>query len=303
VAKPEFKATGYLQLIPSEQSADNADKAGRVRNPWNELGTGALAQAAEIQAQNQNTVKMLLATGFTDSYTISIADSSPVFTVESVAPTQAQAAATTNKVMDILTQAVQQQQANYHVAPEDSITTTKLNPELNIDTVTLKVKRALIIAFALGMLLTFAVTLGVDAWIRRRRRLNSEEVLPQPDPAPPMPRLAYENPPARPGSSYGGQYRSTTSAAEGLRPAISSGAGVPGSRPEPATNGDGRPSVFVDYQPASDGRPTVVTTPGRPPAPEQPTVASIDDPAARPDTTIVLPLSNAKWATKSDKGR
>ena len=71
--KPDYSATGHVQLIPATKSAGEARDAGRVANPWTDLGFPALGTAVNLKVtQNESLLKEFVASGLTDSFSITM---------------------------------------------------------------------------------------------------------------------------------------------------------------------------------------------------------------------------------------
>jgi hypothetical protein len=297
LVKPQYQATNYLQLIPAPSPVADADRLGRVHNPWDDLGEGRLATAAQSVVMSQDTAKKMHDRGLSTVYTVSMPNGAPPIEVQATAATQDLAIATADAVMTLLDQAVLAKQTAYNIAPQDTITTLRLNSTFDVTTVTTSTKRALIVAAGIGLLLTFGATIMVDAVLRRRDRDNDSAAAAA---GLVMPRLAYDRPGGPPGA---GNPRTQAAFRSEDRTHIA-GSPLAGAASTSVTMGQPeRAAPQVDYQSAAD-RPSVSVTRS---APAPAAARAPHDGAApvdeydRPDTTIVLPLSNSKWSSKSDK--
>lgn len=175
--QPDYSASGHMVLIPPRGPAETAPgvEPAKIRNPWNELGFQALGQAAIIKVEDKKVLDGLKAGGFTPNITVTIDYRTPVFVIEAVGTSPEQATGTVRQVMMLLDKEVLTAQSEYAVTQQDLITTLALDHGDQVTAVTSKVKRVLIVAFGIGLLVTAAATIGADALLRRRaRRLEGE---------------------------------------------------------------------------------------------------------------------------------
>jgi capsular polysaccharide biosynthesis protein len=225
--KPDYVATAYVQLVPPvlEQTKPNQATPDQ-RNPWLGLGLQTIGNAAVVTVQDRSVIDSLRAAGLSDSFTLTMAQSSPLVTFEIVGKTAQQARQSAEFLVERFTQSVATLQSAYGVSPADSITARRLDLGTNVVKSSSKVKRALVAVVGAGVLLTAGVTVGVDAWLRRRQRRRDETAAPVPS-LPPAPVSSWVLP-------------------------ATSAAGV-ASRPRP--NGDGRVEVELarTTSPAGNG--------------------------------------------------
>jgi hypothetical protein len=175
--KPDFQATKHVQLLPPLTT--QTDVAGKPRNPWNDLGIEALGNAVIIGLGDQSVLDSLSAQGHSTSFTVALDVRSPVMTVEAVAPTPQEATATAEAVGKLIDQQVLQLQKSYGAPDGTLITTRSLDAGTNVERVTSKMKRALAVIGGVGLLLTSAVTIGMDALLRNRSRRRSRMLMPK----------------------------------------------------------------------------------------------------------------------------
>jgi hypothetical protein len=180
--KPDYSALGHIQLIPAAQSVDEAAKAGRVANPWNSLGFAALGTAVNLKiTQDENLRKDLIASGLTDSFTIVMDWDVTYFKIEAVGVTPEQATATAQRLMKAVADEVTAQQVQFGVAKQDMITTLALDRGDKVTVVTSKRTRMLVVVAGVGLMVSVAGTIAVDALARRRQRRRefdaSEEMI------------------------------------------------------------------------------------------------------------------------------
>ncbi|GIJ27068.1 hypothetical protein Vqi01_22300 [Micromonospora qiuiae] len=168
--EPNYVATSYVQLVPPSVTPKEDDgRAPRPRNPWLDLGLASLGKAAILTVQDQKVVEALKDAGYTDAFTLTLDQMLPIVTFEVIASTKEQATATTQELVRRFGESVTALQADYGAAAEQTITTLRLTVGENVTESTSKVKRALVAIAGIGVLLTTALTVLLDAVIRRRR--------------------------------------------------------------------------------------------------------------------------------------
>jgi hypothetical protein len=169
--------TSYVQLIPPKASlTDNPVSASlrSLRNPWNQLGTYTLGQAAVYATQDQGFLDSLKASHHTENFTLTMTQPNPIVTVEVVAPTRANAQETTELIITRFRNFVQSLQKQAGAQDSDVIVTQRLDQGQNLVASRGKVKRALAALAAAGLLVMAGGALGFDALARRRSRRRQE---------------------------------------------------------------------------------------------------------------------------------
>ena len=164
--RPDYSAQGHIQMIPPI-ATDQTPNSGN-HNPWTDLGVDALGQAAMVKVNNQSSVDQLVAQGYSRSFTITPTDA--ILLVETVAPTPAQATATTRKIMQEIEDDIVAEQAPYQLQPNRAFTTLELDDGSNVQVVTSKVKKGIAAAAGAGRRVTIGCTVAVDGLVRRRQR-------------------------------------------------------------------------------------------------------------------------------------
>jgi hypothetical protein len=269
--KPDYVLTSYIQLIPPSASSD-PNQVNRVQNPWLALGLEALSQAATVATQDQTFLDSLSKEGNTASFSIELGDRNPVATIAVVAPTLEQATSATETITKYYSETVTSLQTQYAVRQQDMITSHRLDKGENVKRPGGKVKRAVVVVFATGLLFTAGFTILFDALVRRRRRKT--------------------------GAGTAGQVRPAAEAANGASVAVR--AGVSARVPNSADTQRIRTSR--EYRSAGvngvGSEPRVREGNGR--SPVDPAIPDV--PA---DATIVLPRMPRKldWGDGGDKGR
>ncbi|SNY66165.1 hypothetical protein [Paractinoplanes atraurantiacus] len=167
--KPDYAITSYVQLIPPTVASD-PNKVISVQNPWLALGLSSLSNAATVATQDQTFLDALKKKDETASFEITISDKNPVAIIAVVAPTLEEAQSATTEVTTQYEKSVDSLQKQYNVKKADMITAYRLDKGENLKRPGGKVKRAVVVIFAIGILLTGGITILVDTLLRRRKR-------------------------------------------------------------------------------------------------------------------------------------
>jgi capsular polysaccharide biosynthesis protein len=278
--QPNYIATAYVQLIPPKTQPTPAGTAGiDMRNPWTGLGLITLANAAIVTVGDKDVVEALAEGGFSETYTVTVAPQSPLVKFEITGSTPEQASATAEALVERYQQILKDlQQRDYRVEDKDLIGTTRLDHGNNLTESDAKVKRALVGVVGAGLLITIAMTVGLDALIRLRARRRAGMA------AADMPPAAV--PAERPATQLFEQLGATANGPSypGANPAVRTFQDMPTAGTPSAGNGGGaEASATVSYQTRAEPRPSEPANPAE--GPTEVTVIS-------PDATVVLPLSN-----------
>lgn len=174
---PDYSASGHLQLLPASGGADTtspgtgASKAPpRVHNPWGDLGYQALGQAAIVKVEDESVANSLKDAGLSTNFTVTIEYGTSFFSIEAVASSSAQATATVQQLMKVLTDLVEAEQTRFGVLKQDQISTLALDKGENVKAVTSKKKRVLIVSTGVAVLVMAGSAIGLDALLRLRER-------------------------------------------------------------------------------------------------------------------------------------
>jgi hypothetical protein len=178
--KPDYVAHAYVQLVPP--MIGNAGPGGSTaiqRNPFLSQSLESLGNAAIVTVTDYSVVDALKAGGYSDSYTLTMAQDGPLITFEIVGKTSAQAKATADELIRRFSEGVTNlQRATAPVADADLIKAVRLDRGTNVEKSSSKMKRAVVAVGGAGFLLDIGVTIAVDAWLRRRRRNREEAAAP-----------------------------------------------------------------------------------------------------------------------------
>jgi hypothetical protein len=169
---PNYISTAYVQLAPPvSQPTQPGEQTLDQRNPWIGLGLYNLANAATLTVQQASVVESFKASGLSETFTASLNSSSPLVTFEVTGASQQQAIDTTNALIDRYSASVTDLQVQaYGVNPKDLVVARRIDFGANVQESDGRVKRALVAVAGLGLLLTLAVTIGLDAMLNRRAR-------------------------------------------------------------------------------------------------------------------------------------
>lgn len=258
--EPDYQVTGHVAVVgPSIQRTAGDSDVTRV-NPWS---SEALADAATIRLQGKALADELAAEGFGGSWEAGVTGRLPVIRIEVVAERPEYAQATLERLREVIDEEVAGLQAQHNVAPEEQITTVSYDGGESVEPVTGKVKRAIMVVFAAGLIITVGLAVAVDAMARRRQAKGAEPSAPGP--------VASE---VRPRYQFGSQPEKAAATAATFSPGPL--AGRTNGQEHDATSVLDSP-VRVDYSNSNE--------------PTSPAPASA--PPIGDDSTIVLPLSYA----------
>jgi capsular polysaccharide biosynthesis protein len=170
--KPDYKATAYVQLIPPPEASITTN-IKELRNPWLDLGLGALNTAATYATVDRMFLNQLKTRGMSDNVVITNGYPAPIATVEVIGSSKETAMATAAQVVDRFNAVVKSLQDDYAVQTKGRILTRRLDTGNNLEETGGKVKRALVAVAGAGALLTAGLTVAFDALMRRRSRKRS----------------------------------------------------------------------------------------------------------------------------------
>lgn len=189
--EPDYKATAYVSLIPPHAPADPKEI---VSNPYLDLGLLSLNQSAATVLRERQTLEDLVAMGLSDNIAIDEGYPAPIVTIQVIASNEAQALATADEVVRRYSEAVLSLQADANATANSIIAPKRLDRGANFEVMGGPVKKAMIAVLGAGLMITAAVTIGLDAILRRRaaRRAAAAQ------------RVAAGEPPADPEAAVAG---------------------------------------------------------------------------------------------------
>jgi hypothetical protein len=170
--KPDYKATAYVQLIPPPEASITTNIKS-LRNPWLDLGLGALNTAATYATVDRRFLNQLKTQGMSDSVLITNGYPAPIATVEVIGSSKDMAMASTDAVVRRFNDVVKSLQDDYAVQTQGRILTRRLDTGNNLEETGGKVKRALVAVGGAGALMAAGFTVAFDALMRRRSRRRS----------------------------------------------------------------------------------------------------------------------------------
>lgn len=186
--EPDYIATSYVQLVPPAVTPRLTEsKAPQPKNPWLDLGVSSLGKAGMLTVQDQKVVEVLHKAGFSDDFTLELDQSLPIVTFEVIGHTDKQASSTAEELIKRFEASVRALQNEYGAPKDQLVTIRQLDLGDNVTESTSKVKRALVAIGGIGLLLTVALTIAVDALIRRRKPRRPEAAPATPAPTGPAP--------------------------------------------------------------------------------------------------------------------
>lgn len=314
---PDYKATGYMQLIPAPSSGKIADPKAKQRpvNPWLDLGYAALGNAASLTVTDTTALGKLADRGYSDSVTVIMNERTPLFEIEAVGHSKEQATGTVRQVIELLQTDIAAKQKQYGTLPEDTISTLVINDGSSPEQDAGKVKRILIVAAGLGLLTTTAATIALDYWLRRRslRRRGGDDETAADAPAEPTRSSSFDdsertraiplrsNPAPQQPARANGHGQSMPANGSGnvysgeRRPAEAGGRAVArvtdaghAARPADLGHAAGRPADLGH----AVARPTEVSHPMTRPAEAAREVIHPAEPEVGLDATVILPIPN-----------
>ena len=293
--EPDYVATSYVQLVPPAITPKQSDgKAARPRNPWLDLGVSSLGKAGLLTVQDQKVVEILEKSGYSEDFTLTLDSALPIVTFEVIGNSEDQASSTAEELIKRFDASVATLQKEYGAAPDQSITTRQLDLGDNVTESTSKVKRALVAIGAVGLLLTVALTITVDAVVRRRRAgrpVAGEAPRPDDEAAGANGNTIAWRPSARPVPPAPAAAAAPAPVVNGTKSAVSNGTAGKGTVTNTNANGSGNRHPDVVRQRARPTSPEDRPAPG-----EETAIITIGE-----DATIALPRPN--WRAPGDKGK
>jgi hypothetical protein len=142
----------------------------QLRNPWLDLGLESLNSAASLTTVNAEFLEDLGERGLSDNITITQGYPNPIAQIEVVGSSEEQTLATADLVATRFIDTVATLQTDRQVSANSMIRTFRLDTGESLEETGGKVKRAVIAVGAAGTLMTVALTVGFDAFRRRRHR-------------------------------------------------------------------------------------------------------------------------------------
>jgi hypothetical protein len=186
--KPDYVATAYVQLVPPvpTDTTPGNNQTPDLRNPWLGQDLRTLGNAALVSVQDLGYVQSLKDKGYSDSFTAIMGDSTPLVTFEVTGKSAAQVEGTATQLVSRYSGSVASLQTSYGATLADEITARRLDAGTNITVSSSNKKRAVVAVLAAGILLSVAITVSADAWLRRREQLAAQRAS-EAEPTPELP--------------------------------------------------------------------------------------------------------------------
>jgi hypothetical protein len=167
--QPDYAGKGYVSLLPPTVNRLPVDGQALKVNPWE---PETLTNAVIVRLNTKSFADQIEREGYKGKWEAGLDPTyDSVVNIEVTAPTESSAQATTQRLLREVDDEVTRQQAKYpSLKAEDKITTTRFGSGENVEPATGKIKRALVVIFAIGIILTVGVTVSTDALLARRAR-------------------------------------------------------------------------------------------------------------------------------------
>ena len=174
---PDYKTTGHVVLLaPTESKPTTPGATGPVTSsPWT---VWSMSDALVIYLQRADIKGQFAAVGLSEEWTASVGGSgNPIVELEVVAHSQQQANDTLTRLVSVMNAKIADMQSPYGIQGREGITGQGVDIGQNFEVVTSKVKRAVIVVIAVGLIVTAGLTIWLDAILRRRARRRGEGTL------------------------------------------------------------------------------------------------------------------------------
>lgn len=185
---PDYIATAYVQLVPPVVPPTPIGQLTPGQpNPWLGLGPHAIGNAANVIIKDQTVIDELKDHGYSGTYAVEMDQTSPLVKIEVMGDSERQSRETAERLVARHIASVAALQTQYGVPVADLVTARRLDGGTNVKVSDSKVKRAWAAGAGASVLLTVALTIAMDAWLRQRarRRDDAEAPLPRTEPRHP----------------------------------------------------------------------------------------------------------------------
>jgi capsular polysaccharide biosynthesis protein len=170
--KPDYTATTNVSLLPPTKADEAGNGTGQTVNPWD---ANSLTVATLTYLNSKRLHDEMKAQGFSDVWEADIDERlRGLIVIQVTAPTPELSQATARKLQDLAAAEVARRQAVYNLEPGHQFTTIPFDDGDNIEVVTSKMKRALIVVVGVGVIITIGLTVSLDAFLRWRSRRREE---------------------------------------------------------------------------------------------------------------------------------
>lgn len=162
---PDYNVKGQIAVIPPSTAQGNP-VAGAVVNPFT---VDTIAELVAVYLNRADVKRQLEAAGLSPDYEITMKPSGLTLMEITVEAKSAEAATSTlRRLIQMVQQECKQRQDAFQLTQAEEISTEVLDAGEEINVVRTVGKRTLIVIVGVGILVTVAISLWVDALIRRR---------------------------------------------------------------------------------------------------------------------------------------
>lgn len=197
---PDYQVTGQVAITPAAAGDDPVGGPVRPKNPYSVVSLGELTS---VYLNRPEAKRQIAAEGMSPSYEMALKTFNlALIEIKVTAKSVPQATQTLARLIEMLREEFRHRQDAFNLAPEKRINPEVLNAGEEIVVVRTVGKRSLIVIVGVGILITVAVSLWVDALVRRRQARGvtaqpARFAVPMP-PAPSSPAPAGHNGPFPP---------------------------------------------------------------------------------------------------------
>jgi hypothetical protein len=164
---PDYQVTGQVAITPPAAADDPVGGPVRPKNPYTVVSLG---QLTSLYLNRPEAKRQLAAEGLSPNYEMSMETFNlALVEIKVTAKSVPQATQTLARLIELLRDEFRHRQDAFNLAPEKKINPEVLNAGEEIVVVRTVGKRTLIVIVGVGILVTVAVSLWVDALVRRRQ--------------------------------------------------------------------------------------------------------------------------------------
>jgi subunit length determinant Wzz-like protein len=164
---PDYQVTGQVAVTPPAAQDDPVGGPVRPKNPYTVVSLG---QLTSLYLNRPEAKRQLASEGLSPSYEMTMETFNlALVEIKVTAKSVPQATQTLARLIELLRDEFRHRQDAFNLAPEKRINPEVLNAGEEIVVVRTVGKRTLIVIVGVGILITVAVSLWVDALVRRRQ--------------------------------------------------------------------------------------------------------------------------------------
>lgn len=164
---PDYEVTGQVAITPAAASDDPVGGPVRPKNPYTVVSLGELTS---VYLDRPEAKRQLAAEGLSPDYDLTLSTFNlAMIEIKVIAKSVPQATQTLARLIEMLRAEFRHRQDAFNLAPEKRINPEILNAGEEIEVVRTVGKRTLIVIVIVGLLIAVAMSLWVDAFVRRRQ--------------------------------------------------------------------------------------------------------------------------------------